>query len=93
MPFQTLRQNPRFFCPFLPAIECPKMSTINGGHYRIISFTVRAGTPDAYPFGALFAFFALMVVEALWKQKGAKFCVARNRTFAAVIASDQVVGF
>ena len=24
------------------------MSTINGGHYCIISFAVRAGTPDGY---------------------------------------------
>jgi hypothetical protein len=32
----------------LPAMECSKMSTINGGHYQTNSIAVRAGTPDGY---------------------------------------------
>ena len=45
--FSSSDQN-RFFCPFVPAIECLKMSTIDHGHYQPPAFTVRAGTPDGY---------------------------------------------
>ena len=36
------------FNDFLPAMECLKMSTINGGHYKLRISFVRAATADGY---------------------------------------------
>jgi hypothetical protein len=48
--FSSSDQN-RFFWPFLPAMECLKMSTIYGGHYQSRIPTIRAVTTDGYVLG------------------------------------------
>jgi hypothetical protein len=45
--FSSSDQN-RFLCPFLPAIECLKMSIVDHGHYPQRVPNISAATTDGY---------------------------------------------